>query len=191
MKNLHAQIILILSLQFMCITGYSQKDTTSEKRIISYIDSTHSPELVLIQEFKVKASISKVWEAYTTKKGYESWAVPIAEIDLKVGGTIKTNYNKDGAIGDSSTIVTHIINYVPFQILTLQAEITDNFPAFMKSEEKDFYNLIYFEALSENQTRIKSYGIGYKNTPKYLELMNYFILGNEATLKQLIRYLEE
>ena len=167
------------------------QDSTAQKRIQSYIDSSHTPELVMIQEFKVKAPIQKVWEAYTTKSGYESWAVPIAEIDLKVGGTIKTNYNKDGAIGDSSTIVTHIVNYVPYQILTLQAEITENFPEFMKSEEKDFYNVIYFDAVNETETVIKSYGIGYKNTPKYLELLNYFILGNESTLQQLINYLEK
>ncbi|MBF4984746.1 SRPBCC domain-containing protein [Nonlabens mediterrranea] len=162
-----------------------------EKRVISKIDSTRTPELVLIQELTIKAPIDSVWNAYTTKKGWESWAVPIAEIDLKVGGTIKTNYNKLGSIGDSTTIVTHIINYVPKRTLTLQAEITDNFPEFMKDDAQDFYNVIYFNPLDDNTTQIKSYGIGYKNNPKYLSLMNYFITANEKTLLKLIAYLEE
>lgn len=181
MKN---RLTILLSLFLVSIT-FGQ-----EKRVISKIDSTKTPEIVLIQELTVKASIDAVWDAYTTKKGWESWAVPLAEIDLKVGGFIKTNYNEQGQIGDSTTIVTHIINYVPKRLLTLQAELTDNFPDFMKDDAKDFYNVIYFDELENGSTHIKSFGIGYKNTPKYISLMNYFIPANEKTLMRLIAYLE-
>lgn len=179
-------IIFILLFSSMSMMTFAQ-----EKRVISQIDSTKTPELVLIQELTVKAPIDSVWKAYTTKKGWENWAVPLAEVDLKVGGVIKTNYNEQGKIGDSTTIVTHIINYVPKRLLTLQAEITDNFPEFMKKDAKDFYNIIYFDELENGQTTIKSFGIGYKNNPKYLALMNYFIPANEKTLMKLIAYLEE
>ena len=162
-----------------------------EKRVVSNIDSTKTPELVLIQEFTVKSPIDSVWNAYTTKEGWENWAVPLAEIDLKVGGFIKTNYNKEGKIGDSTTIVTHIINYVPNRLITLQAQITDNFPEFMKEDAKDFYNVIYFDEFENGVTDVKSFGIGYKNNPKYLSLMNYFISANEKTLLKLIDYLEK
>lgn len=162
-----------------------------EKRVVSTIDSTQSPELVLIQEYTVNSPIDSVWDAYTTKEGWESWAVPLAEIDLKVGGFIKSNYNKNGTIGDSTTIVTHIINYVPEKLITLQAEITDNFPEFMKQEAEDFYNVIYFDESEKGQTNVKSYGIGYKNNPKYLSLMEYFIPANEKLLMNLISYLEK
>lgn len=150
-----------------------------------------SPELVLIQEFTVDAPVQKVWDAYTTKKGYEKWAVPLAKFDLKVGGSIKTNYNAAGTIGDSTTIVTHIINYVPQRLLTLQAEISENFPQFMKEDAKDFYNVIYFDEVEDGRTHIKSFGIGYKNNPQYLSLMDFFITANEETLLKLIDYLEK
>ena len=164
---------------------------TELKRVISKIDSSKTPELVLIQEFIVKSPIDSVWYAYTTKKGYESWAAPLAEVDLKVGGFIKSNYNKEGKIGDSTTIVTHIINYVPKRLITLQAEITDNFPEFMKKEAKDFYNVIYINEMKDGYTSVKSFGIGYKNNPKYLSLMNFFIPANEKILMNLITYLEK
>jgi len=173
------------------ITFAQSNEHEEKKRIISTIDSTHSPELVLIQEFTVHVPIDSVWQAYTTKKGWESWAVPIAEVDLKVGGFIKTNYNMDGTIGDSSTIVTHIINYVPGRLLTLQAGITDNFPEFMKNEAEDFFNIIYFDEIEDGKTHVKSFGIGYKNTSKYLSLMKFFIPANEKTLMRLINYLED
>ena len=180
------KILIILISVFLPSLIFAQ-----EKRIVSKIDSTQTPELVLIQELTVKAPIDSVWNAYTTKKGWENWAVPLAEVDLKVGGFIKTNYNEQGKIGDSTTIFTHIINYVPKKLLTLQAEITDNFPEFMKDDAKDFYNVIYFDELENGDTNIKSFGIGYKNNPKYLSLMNYFIPANEKTLMNLIAYLEK
>jgi len=187
MKN----ILIILFTVFLTSFSLGQeKSKTQEKRVISKVDSTNNRELVLIQEFMVNSPIDSVWSAYTTKKGWENWAVPLAEIDLKVGGFIKTNYNKAGKIGDSTTIVTHIINYVPKKLITLQAEITDNFPEFMKKEAKDFYNIIYFNEIEKGKTSVKSYGIGYKNNPKYLSLMEYFIPANEKLLMNLILYLE-
>ncbi|WP_204346594.1 SRPBCC domain-containing protein [Psychroserpens algicola] len=180
------KLLTILLFIFLTFYTYGQ-----ERRVVSTIDSTKTPKLVLIQELTVKSPIDSVWKAYTTKKGWENWAVPLAEIDLKVGGYIKTNYNEQGKIGDSTTIVTHIINYVPKKILTLQAELTDNFPEFMKDDAKDFYNVIYFDELENGNTNIKSFGIGYKNTPKYLSLMNYFIPANERILMNLISYLEK
>ncbi|MCV9385310.1 SRPBCC family protein [Reichenbachiella ulvae] len=182
--------ILSLSLALFTTGLVFAQEPISTKRVTSIIDSTYQEELVLIQEFTVNASIDEVWEAYTSKEGWESWSVPLAEIDFKIGGTIKTNYNPEGQIGDSTTIVTNIINYVPFRLLTLQAELTDNFPEFMKQEAKNFYNVIYFEEPEPGQTTVKSYGIGYRNTPKYLNLLKFFIPANEQSLLKLIAYLE-
>jgi len=161
-----------------------------EAEITSSIDSSYPGELVLIQEFSVKAPLKAVWDAYTTREGWESWAVPLAEIDFRVGGYIKSNYNPDGRIGDSNTIVIHIINYVPERLITLQAEISENFPGFMRKDAKDFYNVICFEELEPGLTRVQSYGIGYKSSEKYLALMNFFVEANEMSLRKLIDWLE-
>ncbi len=111
-------------------------------------------------------------------------------MDFKINGLIKTNYNKNGTIGDASTIRLHVINYIPRKMITLQAELTNDFPEFMKKDAKDMYNIIHFEEVDQDHTRITSYGIGYKNNPKYLELMKFFISANEKGHTQLISYLE-
>jgi uncharacterized protein YndB with AHSA1/START domain len=184
-------ILLILFFTFFFSTANGQNENQpADQRITSRVDSSNNEELVLIQEFIVNVSLDSVWNAYTTEKGWESWAVPLAEIDWKVGGIIRTTYNINGVIGDSTTIVNHIINYVPHKIITLQAEITDNFPDFMKEEAEDFYNIIYFEKADEGKTTVTSYGIGYKNNEKYLSLMQFFISANKKTYKNLISYLE-
>lgn len=75
--------------------------------------------------------------------------------------------------------------------MTLQAEMTDNFPEFLKKDAENFYNVIYFDEVEQGMTNIKSFGIGYKNNPTYISLINYFIEANEKTLMSLIAYLEE
>lgn len=180
--------LFILSFTF----SFGQEVNKEEQnRITSTIDSTYNNEIVLIQEFTVKVPLDAVWKAYTTKKGWESSFVALAEIDFRVGGTIKTSYSKNAIIGDSTTIVNHIVNYVPKKILTLQPEISENFPEFIKKESQGFYNVIYFNEISKNETRVESYGIGYKNNQKYLSLLKFFIKGNEDSLLNLINYLEK
>lgn len=183
-----ALILISISSGFISFGQWNEE--LDEKRVMSTIDSSYSPELVLIQEFTINSPIESVWNAYTTKEGWESWAAAIADIDLKVNGTIKTNYNKAGEIGDASTITLHILNYVPKRLLTLQAELTKNFPDFMKEDEKDMYNVILFKEIDLNKTKVFSYGIGYKNNEDYRSLMQFFIQGNEQSYKNLITYLE-
>ncbi len=180
----------IIFFVFFILAVYGQPNQSLSDRITSKIDSTSQGELVLIQEFIVNVSIDSVWNAYTTKKGWESWATAKAEVNLKNGGLIRTNYNRNGKIGDSTTIVLHVKNYVPKKLITLQAELTKNFPAFMKIDEKDLYNLVYFESIRPNATKVTSYGIGYKNTEKYKSLMGFFIKGNTMSYVNLISYLE-
>ena len=187
MKRFLFQILVI------CIPVLSIAQNPSgplENRVTSIIDSSHVDNMVLIQSLEINVSLDSVWNAYTTKRGWENWATSIAEIDLRLNGTIKSNYNKEGEIGDESTITLHIRNYVPKRLLTLQAELTNNFPDFMKADEKDLYNVILFEEISPDKTKIISYGIGYKNNEKYMSLMKFFVQGNEQSYLNLISYLE-
>lgn len=181
MKN---QLLILLCFP-MFLIGQDQ-----DNRITSIIDSSHVNNMILKQSFLVNVPIDSVWNAYTTKKGWESWATAIADIDFKINGLIRTNYNKNGEIGDDSTITLHILNYVPKAMLTLQAELTKNFPEFMKQDEKDLFNMIVFEEIEPSKTKVISYGIGYKNNEKYMSLMKFFIQGNEQSYLNLISYLE-
>ncbi|WP_299125888.1 SRPBCC domain-containing protein [uncultured Winogradskyella sp.] len=186
MKKLIFQVIILC----FPVALIAQTVENLEKRVTSVIDSSQANNMVLKQSFIVNVPLDSVWNAYTTKKGFESWATAKAEIDFKINGLIKTNYKKDGEIGDDSTIYLHIVNYIPKTMLTLQAELTKNFPDFMKADEKDLYNMILFEDIEPSKTKVISYGIGYKNNKKYMSLMKFFIQGNEHSYLNLISYLE-
>ena len=75
-------------------------------------------------------------------------------------------------------------------MITFQAELTKNFPEFMRQDEKRLYNTVLFDQISANRTKVTSYGIGYKLDENYMSLMKFFINGNEDSYHNLISYLE-
>ncbi len=159
--------------------------------ISSRVERTALGERILVQEVVVEAPLERVWAAYTTSDGWSAWASPVARIDLRVGGTIETHYDPKAAIGDPGTNTLRIVNYVPHRLLTLKADLSDNWPEVLKQDGEHLANVILFEGLSPNRTKIESYGVGYGNSPEYDELMQFFIEGNESLFRKLIEVLEK
>ena len=94
------KVLYILLLLHFPLVLVAQTTKNLENRVVSVIDSSTVDNMVLKQSFIVNVDLESVWNAYTTKKGWESWATAIAEIDFKINGIIKTNYNKAGKIGN-------------------------------------------------------------------------------------------
>ena len=154
----------------------------------SQVSRTDADELILMEEVSFAAPVEEVWRAYTTADGWIAWASPKAEIDLRVGGTIRTAYQ--GEIGGSNTNTLHIVNYVPERLLTLRAEPSKSWPEIMLVDAERLSNVILFEETEEGITRIQSFGIGYSDAPEYDQLMGFFIKANEGLYENLRAYLE-
>ena len=187
LKHLTFCTAIFWAVSLQVLTGLADE---ANRPIQSTVKTETNGDIFLIQEVTMNAPVKKVWAAYTTADGWESWATPVASVDLNIGGTIRTNYRKDGKTTDDDAIVLHIINYVPERVLTLQAELGPHFPAALTVREKQMYNLITFHSLGENRSKIVSYGIGYKDTPEMQKLLKFFVSGNEQTYERLIKYVE-
>ena len=184
---------IMLMLVGLCLAGCnsgSREDelATAYEGPSSEVIGTDAGELVLIQEVTVSAAVEDAWKAYTTSEGWTGWAAPKAEIDLRVGGTIHTAYA--GEIGGENTNTLRIVNYVPNRLLTLRADVSDNWPEVMKRDADRLSNVILFESTGPNTTRIQSFGIGYTDSPELQQLMSFFIKANEGLLGNLREYLE-
>ena len=117
------------------------------------------------------------------------WAAPQAQVDLRVGGTILTAYSGD--IGGPTTNTLHIINYVPYELLTLNADVSHNWSEVMQQDADNLYNAILFQEIELRRTLIRSYGLGYGDSPEYQGLMQFFIEANEGLYLRLKRFLED
>jgi uncharacterized protein YndB with AHSA1/START domain len=70
-------------------------------------------EVSFVNEGVVKAPIQEVWKVFSTSKGYKALGPALAEVDLKIGGTIRSRYRADGPLGDAETIENVIVAYEP------------------------------------------------------------------------------
>lgn len=183
--------LALTTIVFALVRSAGPAAQESERDAIrSRVDVLPTGERILVEEVVVEAPLAEVWRAYTTEEGYTAWAAPKARIDLRVGGTILTQYAEDAEIGDPGTNTLHIVNYVPERVLTLRAEIADNWPEVMKQDGERLTNVVLFEALSPTRTRIESYGVGYGASPEYEQLLAFFLSANRPLYEELKRQLE-
>jgi uncharacterized protein YndB with AHSA1/START domain len=138
---------------------------------------------ILRVETVVDAPVRDVWKAYTTKEGWESWAVPLAEVDFRVGGMIRTNYNKEAGIGGPGTITHHILAYEPERMVVTRFEAPANAAWAKKAEACRV--VVRLEPVSGSRTRFVETMVGFGEGPEWDEAYNKFKAGNERTLEQL------
>ena len=166
-------------------------EAAPEQPIRHRIEVNAAGERMLVEEVIVEAPLAKVWRAYTTGPGMQAWAAPLAEVDLRAGGTIRTNYEPEGELGGPGTNTLHIVNWVPERVLTLRAELNDNWPELMQRDAGNLMNVVLFEELGPRRTRIESYGVGYGDDPAYDGLLGFFAQANRGLYVELKRVLEE
>ena len=186
----HTALLLVLPLA-LGLVGARASQEAEPAAIHSRVLKTDAGELVLVQEALIEAPVAAVWKAYTTTEGWCAWASPVAEVNLRIGGTIRTHYDPAAEIGAPGTNVLHILNYVPERLLTLQAELSDRWPQVMREDAGNLMNVIVFSPEGEERTRVLSYGVGYRDLPAYDELMQFFIPANEGLFEKLKDYLED
>jgi uncharacterized protein YndB with AHSA1/START domain len=138
----------------------------------------------LVHEGIVAAPVKDVWAAFTTKKGQESWMVSHSEIELKIGGLMRTHYDPKGKIGDPKTIENTIISYDPERMISIKVTKTpEGFP--FPNAVKDMWTIVYFEAISPQTTRVRFIGLGFGDDEESKKMRAFFDRGNAYTLKTL------
>jgi uncharacterized protein YndB with AHSA1/START domain len=138
----------------------------------------------VVSEGIIKAPVEAVWAALTTKEGQESWNVAHAEIDLKIGGKMRTHYDPKGVIGDPGTIVNTILAFEPNRLLAMQvADPPAKFP--FKDAIRKMWTVIHFEEAGPGRTRLRVVGVGYGDDDESRKLKAFFARGNDYTIRKL------
>lgn len=97
----------------------------------------------LTHEAVINAPVSAVWRAFTDEKEVMTWMTPLADIDLRVGGLMRTNYNPNGEIGDATTIANQILSFEPERMLSIKnVQAPEGFP--WKENFQGTWSVMYF-----------------------------------------------
>lgn len=143
-----------------------------------------------VAEGIIEAPIEAVWSALTTGEGLRSWLAPHAEIDLRVGGLMRTNYNPKGALGDPETIENRILSFEPGRMLSIQvskAPVKFPFPNAINR----MWTVLYLEASEPTRTHVRVVGLGFGPDEESQKMRAFFEKGNAVTVDQLRRRFEK
>ena len=158
--------------------------------VSSRLEATDSGDLVLTQDVRIHVPATEAWEALATAEGLTTWMSSKAEIDLRVGGTIRTHDGEDAAIGDDGTRTFQVLSVVPGRLLSLREGPADDWPNAMKKDHERLRSVMVIEALGEEHVLVRAYYTGFRDSAAYRRFLKGFIHRNERRLERLKGALE-
>jgi uncharacterized protein YndB with AHSA1/START domain len=140
----------------------------------------------LVAEGFVNAPTAEVWSLFTTSEGYRKTGVAHAQVDLTIGGEIRTHYDPKGRLGDPETIVNEILAYEPERMLAIRVKQPPaSFPH--RAALAGTWTVLYFAPAGENMTQVRIVGLGYDSTDASQALRKFFEEGNRWTLDHIAK----
>ena len=138
----------------------------------------------VVNEAVIDGPAAEIWRLITTKSGMESWMVPHAEVDLRVGGFVRTNHAPDGKIGDTRTVTNRILALTPKQKFSFQiAEVPEGIPMVAMLVGTQYE--VQLKPLNRKQTRVRCVGRGFPGGPLGYTARAFADRGNAWALQQL------
>jgi uncharacterized protein YndB with AHSA1/START domain len=154
------------------------KDVTNS----SYIEPSGDRSIQL--SINIPAPPHDVFTAFTTSEGFASWAVPIANVEFRIGGYIESSYDPSAKPGDPGNIKNQIVAYVPDRFLVLRNIQAP--PGFADPELfQRTVTVIEFIALEAHHTRVTITNAGYGSGDRFDTLYGHFEWGDAYTLQEL------
>ncbi len=154
---------------------------------LAALPASGTAEETITNETVVEGSTDTVWRLLTTEQGLESWIVPHANVDLRVGGFLRTNHIRDGKIGDENTVTNKILTVNSKKKLAIKlVEAPTSIP--LAANLVGTWYEISLSALPKNQTRVRCVGHGFSEGPMGYMGRTIAGQGNSWALLQLQKY---
>jgi uncharacterized protein YndB with AHSA1/START domain len=152
--------------------------------IVTAAQHSAAPVPPLVHTAVVEAPVSEVWKAWTTSEGIKSWMVAEGEVDLRIGGALRTSYTKGSDPKGPNAIVNTILAFDPERMLTIKnTQSPATFP--FKKAMADAWTVIYLEPVSPSQTKVTCRMLGYTQDPESVSMRKFFDRGNQMTMDAL------
>lgn len=135
----------------------------------------------------IDAPVAAVWKAWTTSAGLAAWLAPHADIDLKVGGLMRTNYDARGKLGDAGSIENRVLSFEPERMLSIQvSKAPADFP--FRAKVGQMWTVLYFNATAQGKTSLRIVGLGFGDDAGSKDMKEFFQRGNAYTLEELQKH---
>jgi uncharacterized protein YndB with AHSA1/START domain len=151
----------------------------------AYAGACHGADQEVTEGF-VNAPVTEVWRLFTTADGYRQTGVAHVEVDLRIGGEIRSHYDPKGQLGDPETIVNEILAFEPERMLAIRVKQA---PASFAHRDglTGTWTVLYFNPAGENMTQVRIVGLGYGDSEASQAVRKFFAEGNRWTLEHIAK----
>jgi uncharacterized protein YndB with AHSA1/START domain len=140
----------------------------------------------LVTEAVVNAPIEAIWTVFTTADGYRQLGATQADVDLRIGGRLRTHGNANGTLGDANGMEREVLAYDPQHLLTTRpVQVPANFPqrdAFLRT-----WTVIYFNSIAGATTHVRVVTLGLDDSVDSQAVRAATEQRHRATLDQLVK----
>lgn len=143
-----------------------------------------APVAPLVVEGVVAAPIGEVWKVWSTPEGFKRLGVAKCDIDLRVGGLIRSHYNPAGELGDEGTIVNQIIAFEPERMMSFRIHTPPKGFPFMEAYKKT-WSVATMTDLGDGRTHVRLATMGYDDSEESRKMRDFFQAGNTYVMKTL------
>lgn len=143
-------------------------------------------EISFVNEGVVPAPIDEVWKVFSTSEGYKALGPALAEVDLRIGGTIRSRYRADGELGDAETIENVIVDYRAPVTMTIRIQKTPASFPFKEAWKHTWTAFTLTPTDAGTHIRVASYGYG--TDEESVAMRRFFEAGNQQSIETLRRH---
>lgn len=140
----------------------------------------------LVTEGFVNAPVAEVWRLFTTSEGYTALGPAHAEVDLRVGGTIRVHRDPKGTLGDPETAVNEILAYDPERMLAIRNVKAPASFAYSKAWERA-WTVVYFTRSGEDMAHVRIVMLGIGDDEESQAMRRLFTDGYRASLDSIAK----
>jgi uncharacterized protein YndB with AHSA1/START domain len=140
----------------------------------------------IVNEAIVDAPPDEVWKAWTAVEGMQSWMVGKGDIDMRVGGTWRTSYNREADLAGDTAIHHKILAFDPGRMLAFQT-VKPPRPFPFASAILKTWTVVYLERAGEGRTKVTVRMLGFGDDEESQKMHAFFQTGNKATLDALVK----
>jgi uncharacterized protein YndB with AHSA1/START domain len=129
-----------------------------------------------VNEAIVNAPVAEVWKVWSTSEGYKTLGPALADVDLRIGGLIRSRYSANGALGDDETIENIILAFEPQRMIAIRIhKPPKNFP--FKEAWKHTWTVVTLTDVG-GKTLVSAASMGYGTDAESLAMRQFFERGN-------------
>jgi uncharacterized protein YndB with AHSA1/START domain len=155
--------------------------------LLGLCSAASADEVSFVNEGVVEAPVEEVWKVFATSEGYKVLGPALAEVDLRLGGTIRSRYRADGTLGDAETIENTILAYEPPTMMAMRITRTPaSFP--FKDAWKSTWTVLTLAPVDGGKTLLRAASLGFGADEESVAMQRFFEAGNQSVIANVQRH---